>query len=283
MDGVVVVEYKDEEAAAFNSVFSGEAVGSEESHDHELDENSNQDDEQEVKQDKEDDKATETPPKVEADPVADLRKRLDDVNGRYGRLAQRFEELQSKIANDASTTKAEVDSAKQESEHILKVFEEDGYDDLGKTMAKVLSNRLPDIGAEVDQRVNSVLSQREWKDKADRMNALTEYHPDWMEARETPEFKTWVSELPERVRRRFVASEDPAYVADKLDEFKDWKKAKEQPPENSEQQPVNDGQQRQRRVERAVQPDGQRAAPKRTEAMDEEAAFNAVFKNRNKP
>lgn len=183
--------------------------------------------------------ATETPPEI--DPLADIRsemaripdvlKQLNDVNGRYGRLTQRFEELQKRIA--APTHGATTESAVADVEDMLKgikdEFGEDGlYTSLKSAFSKLAAGKSIDPGA-IEKMVTEKIAATKQAETETAMNLLTEAHPTWQEDRETPEFKAWMESLPVKERKRFERSEDPFYVADKLDDFKAWKEKKAAP------------------------------------------------------
>lgn len=233
----------------------------------------------------------ETPPEAEEtpDPLAELRgqagripeleKQLQDVNGRYGRLTQKLTEIQQRMATSATSGAAAKASA--DADALLKEIEGE-FEDYPEFQAKlktafskvINAGKVPADTADIDRRVMERLNAERQAERERNMReaqtALSEAHPDWMTVRETSEYKSWLETLAPRVKKRFLNSMDPDHVADKLDEFKDWreKQGKEKAPSAT-------------RLQAATTPRGTGTPPPRGE-ITEQAAFDAVFKNRNK-
>lgn len=181
-------------------------------------------------------KATETPP---TDDLADLRaqvgkipdvlKQLNDVNGRYGRLTQRFEEMQARKAtpDNGAASAAETLDVEEMLKGIKDDFGEDGslYPSLKTAFSKLASQKsiapedvkkmlLDEIAANKQAEVDSAMAQ------------LTEARPTWTEDRATPEFKEWKDGLTAKERARLDRSKDPEFVVDRFDDFDAWKAKK---------------------------------------------------------
>lgn len=177
--------------------------------------------------------ATETPPenqelvelRAQLGKIPGVLKQLDDVNGRYGRLTQRFEELQTRLATPATTQHAANETAVDVEEMLKEVKESFGdeelYQGLKSAFSKMAANKGVDaesVGALVKERL---VSER----KAEFDSALTqvtERHPDFYEAKGSLEFKSWTQTLSARDRSMLSRSEDPDYIIEMMDEFKSW-------------------------------------------------------------
>lgn len=231
--------------------------------------------------------ATETPPsdeltdlRAKVERIPDLLKRIDDVNGRYGRVVQQVKELQDKIATAATPAAAKIAAA--DASEYLKEMDAEGFEDLAKlirpSLAKMIDENKGIAKTEVSQITRQELEAARNAESSARVEkaqaVLTEAHPDWAEVRRTDEFKAWLDTLAPRARNQFLSSDDPYYVADRLDDFKAHRSAT--------QKAADEKQNKQRRIERAIQPDGTRSPPKGNAGMSEQDAFNAVFRKRNK-
>ena len=64
---------------------------------------------------------------------------------------------------------------------------------------------------------------------------LSMLHRDWQTVRQSDDFVLWENQLPEAERIELNASEDPLFVADKFDTFKEWR-SKSQEVKQSKQQ-----------------------------------------------
>ena len=152
--------------------------------------------------------------------IPELEKQLRDAGGRYGGLKKSLDELQQRMAAPGNAGTADVEDMLKD---IKEEFGEDGlYTSLKSAFSKVVAGRSIDP----DSIKKMVLEQVEATRQAEietAMAQLTEAHPTWQEDRQTPEFKAWMETMPVKERNRFSRSNDPFYVADKLDEFKEWK------------------------------------------------------------
>lgn len=158
--------------------------------------------------------------------IPELEKQLRDAGGRYGALKQSLEQLQQKISAPATGEPIDVEEMLKE---IKDDFGEEGlYKSLKAAFSKVVAGKSIDpetVGKIVLERIEETKKAEE----AAAIAELTDAHPTWMEDRKTPEFKEWMSSLPEKQRKRFERSNDPYYVADVLDGFAEWKKKKVAP------------------------------------------------------
>ena len=172
--------------------------------------------------------------------IPELEKRLRDDGGRYGALKQTLEQLQQRMSAGGSGAPVDV-------EEMLAGIKDDFGDDSSVYLSlKNAFSKITTSQAALDPSVieNIVAEKVEAAKKAEiqeAMDLLTEAHPTWMEDRKTPEFQEWRNSLSERERSKFNRSKDPDYVASKLDDFVEWKKAKAvappPPPPKREQQP----------------------------------------------
>lgn len=179
-------------------------------------------------------KATETPPenqelvelRAKVERIPDVLKQLNDVNGRYGRLTQRFEELQARLATPATTQRAANETAVDVEELLKEVKESFGEDELYQGLKSAFS-RLP-LGKSVDQEsvgslVKEVIAAERKAEFDSALSQVTERHPDFFEVKASPEFKAWTETLSVRERAILNRSEDPDYINAVFDEFKSWK------------------------------------------------------------
>lgn len=172
--------------------------------------------------------------------IPELEKRLRDDGGRYGALKQTLEQLQQRMSTGGSGAPVDV-------EEMLAGIKDDFGDDssvylsLKNAFSKITTSQAVLDPSVIENIVAEKVEAAKKADLAEAMTLLTDAHPTWMEDRKTPEFQEWRNSLSERERSKFNRSKDPDYVASKLDEFVEWKKAKAAtpppPPPKREQQP----------------------------------------------
>lgn len=162
--------------------------------------------------------------------IPELEKRLRDEGGRYGALKQSLEQLQQKIAE--SKTSQEVAANTADVKELMKEMQDDFPElaaPLERVFAKVLATKGVDQGG-IDKLVSERLTaEREAERLASLEEAKTriiEDHPDFFDVVKTPEFGKWKETLSPRLRARLEVSEDPYFVADQMDAFKEWRKSK---------------------------------------------------------
>lgn len=154
-----------------------------------------------------------------------IEKRSRDEGGRYGALKQTLEQLQQKVAaspapGDAAANTADVD------EMMKEISEE--YPELASSLKGVFSKMLSSKGSAIDpdsvgKLVSEQLKAERKREFDSALQVVIEKHTDFYEMRETPEFGAWKQSLSPRERSMFARSEDPAYVSEMLDEFKEWR------------------------------------------------------------
>lgn len=168
--------------------------------------------------------------------IPKLEKQLNDTGGRYGALKQSLEQLQQRMAAPAVGEPVDVESMLKD---IKDEFGDDGllYQTLKAAFSKVLAGRQVDSGA-IEKVVSEKIAAAKQAEFDTALEQLTEAHPNWRQDRETPEFKDWVASLPDKVRNRFMRSTDPDFVAEKLDEFNEWKAKKKALPAQEKEPPV---------------------------------------------
>lgn len=159
--------------------------------------------------------------------IPELEKQLRDAGGRYGGLKKTLDELQQRMAAPGTSGTADVEDMLKD---IKEEFGEEGlYQSLKTAFSKLAAGKSIDPGA-VEKIVAEKIAAAKQAETEAAMELLTEAHPTWQQDRETPEFKEWMESLPAKERTRFTRSEDPFYVADKLDDFNAWKEKKAAPP-----------------------------------------------------
>lgn len=190
----------------------------------------------------------ETPPAINGEQLKDLmarveripelEKRLRDEGGRYGALKQSLEQLQQKIAE--STTRQEVVDNTADAKELLAELR-DEFPELAGPLEKAFSRVISARGGIDPGSIDKIVAERVAVERQAERTAnleeakrlITEYHPDFWEVKGTPEFATWLGTLNPRTRARLEVSEDPIFVAEQIDAFKDWKQssnAKEKEP-----------------------------------------------------
>jgi len=170
-------------------------------------------------------RATETPPD-KPDEMAELRKRLDDVNGRYGRLSQKLEETLAKIATPDKTQSAAVASTADLDEILKEVKEVFGDDEMYTSLKSAFSKaRLGGGGVDLEG-VGKFMEERATTAKAAQfessLSQVLERHDDFYTAKASPAYKRWTATLSPGDRSALNRSEDPGYVGDMIDEYKVW-------------------------------------------------------------
>lgn len=191
--------------------------------------------------------------------IPDLEKQLRDTGGRYGALKQTIEQLQQRIAT--STTASETAASAADAGELLADLR-DEFPELADKLQGAFSRVMALKGGIDPEGIEKVVAARlEVERKAateEAMGRLSEAHPDWLQVRETPEFKEWQESLQPRVLARFTRSQDPDYVAEMLDQHKDWLKSRSTPPEP----PKQDTAQAKRLTNAVLPTNGTRQAPK---------------------
>ena len=167
--------------------------------------------------------------------IPELEKQLRDAGGRYGGLKKSLDELQQRMAAPGNSGTADVEDMLKD---IKEEFGEEGlYTSLKSAFSKLAAGKSVDPDA-VQKMVSEQIAATKQAETEEAMAVLTEAHPTWTEDRKTPEFKEWRESLPAKERARFDRSQDPFYVADKLDDFKAWKEKKATPAPAKEETPV---------------------------------------------
>lgn len=199
--------------------------------------------------------------------IPEITKRLDDVNGRYGRLTQRFEEIQQKLA----TPQSAAPHPAANTEDLLKDLENE-FPELAQRLKPAFSAlSRPSVNeAEIKKALideiraeEQVKTQREIEEAR---QALQEAHPDYVQDIQSQEWKEWLGTLSDRQRKRIDKSNDPYFAAEQLDAFKSWRESKTQ---NTAPQKTN-------RLAAAVVPTSGAKAPPKSEPSPSEK-FRAAY------
>jgi len=204
-----------------------------------------------------------------------LETQLRTVHGRYGELNSKFQQLQQ--AGQQKEAQAATETQDADVRALTKQYHEavlDGdMDTAGDLLVKLQGSRNTPPQVDFEGRIGQALSAQDLKLEA-RLLAMR--HPDWATVSKTNDFASWEQTLPETDRTQLDTSNDAVYLAEKLDEFKEWRKqqASAIPPSQNQQQ-KND------RLERAMTPTGSSAAPQ--PAVTEEDAMRAAVRARLRP
>ncbi len=206
--------------------------------------------------------------------IPELQKQLRDTNGKYGALKQTIEGLQ-KPAVTPEGGAVDLD----ESLADLKAEFPELADLLKGSLTKVLSRPAQSMSQEdMDRMVADRLqAARETEDRQRRekaLEALTNEHPNWVSDRQSPQFQAWLETMAPRTQARILRSEDPDYVAERLDDFVSWRDAQTTASASTENQ-----QRSRSRLESAITPtkgsgQAQVAAVSEQEAYDQARAQN---------
>lgn len=157
------------------------------------------------------------------------------------RLSSEFPEMAEMLASDLSEALAGVSGGGQQQA----AFDPDAVE-------QMLQGRIADVRAGLEQEMEKRLLKRA--------------HRDWEDVVTSDDFKLWRQNvLPAEESERLGGSWDSDFIAEKLTEFKEWKKQATVSREN-----------KQKRLEAAVTPRGDAGGP--STVQSEEEAFLAAFK-----
>lgn len=157
--------------------------------------------------------------------IPDLEKRLRDDGGRYGALKQMLDQIQQRFADKKEQSGADfnVDDVLAD---IKEEFGEDGlYQGLKSAFSKMANGRSVDPDA-IEKIVARKISEAKQAERSAAFERLTEAHPEWDQIRVSPELEEWTQTLSPKEREKFRKSDDPDYVAGRLDVFAEWKAKK---------------------------------------------------------
>jgi hypothetical protein len=170
-----------------------------------------------------------------AEMVESLTKQQDRVNGTLGSLKQALDRLQQETPSGQQVEVSEADF-----EDLAKEFP-----DLAgltiKGLNKVLGKMRGTGGQSVDpKQIESVVQERITQGINQVVGrqieqVLGDRHPDWKDLRDQKpaDYQEWLQSLPEADRANYLNSDDPYFVAKKLDGFKAFraKRAEQKAPQ----------------------------------------------------
>jgi hypothetical protein len=160
--------------------------------------------------------------------IPGLEKQLRDAGGRYGSLKQQLDEIQGRLKTQ--TTEAETVANVADAKELLADLRGE-FPELADKMEGVISKVIASkSGGDVDKLVSERIQAAKQAEIQGALEILSEAHPDWKEVRDTTEYAEWKKTLPERTLKRFDSSTDPFYVAEMLDQHKEWLASKTQKP-----------------------------------------------------
>ena len=248
----------------------------------------------ESEQQSEQEVATETPqtePKAETakDELTELRsqvekmgdvfKRLDDVNGRYGRLSQRVEEMQQKIVA-APNTAAGVAANTADAKELMKDLR-DEYPELAEKLEGAFSKVMSSKGSIDPEAISKAVAEMraaEVKVETESLEAqLDELHPGWEKVTgsqakgidASEKFVEWMQTLPKREMNRLNATRDPFYLAEMIEKHNEWLAKPSEVTPQPQPKPAN--QANKKRLADAVMPKGANASLSATQISEQEA------------
>lgn len=181
----------------------------------------------------------EAPPVQTADQVAlntaiaeleRYRVRADKLDGNYGEIVRRLEEMKAAAATPAAAAKYEL------AEDSFSALDELGLPDLKAAIAtsthaeiqralqsvpgSTSSEELRRIATEVaiEAQTNALQKQKE-----EQISELAKAYPDYREMQTTPEWQQWWGTLSPSKQERLKKSNNADYVIDNLDTFVAWR------------------------------------------------------------
>jgi hypothetical protein len=153
---------------------------------------------------------------AKAGEVDDLKSQVRNLFGRLGEVNGRLQQ-QAQVANQTRRIGADQLQRLRAS-----------YPDLADDLAEDLSNIALGGGQTVQEFDSSALKQ-EFSQELERIKQANEAkllsikHRDWVDVRASDDFKLWEQTLPTEVYHELNNSWDAVYLADKFDEFKEWR------------------------------------------------------------
>lgn len=180
-----------------------------------------------------------------------LQKQLRDANGKIGALFQKVEQM--KATARPAAAKLTPGALKRLAENFPE-------------MAGALTEDLAEIFTATPEPAEPAPKGQEID-----VSFLNESHPDWQSLRDNPpdDYKEWLNSLRPSTRTRFITSDDPLYVAEKLDDYREWQ-SKSRKQQSAE--PVASS-----RIENAVSPTNGTKPPAKGEPNPSER-FRAAYK-----
>jgi hypothetical protein len=144
-----------------------------------------------------------------------LTQQVDRVTGNYGEVKRLLDTMQK--AN-TTTPQGAADAADAWDE--LKAEFPELADPISKAVGKMMGTRQ---GINPDE-VRAMVSEAMGGQSVD-LAVLDELHPEWKELKANPpaEYQEWLDSLKPASRMRYLKSNDPLHVAEKLDEFDAWR------------------------------------------------------------
>lgn len=165
--------------------------------------------------------------------IAELEKyriRADKLDGNYGEVVRKLEEMKAAAATPAAAAKYEL------SEDSFAELDELGLPDLKTAIAKsthaeiqralqsVAATTPPEelrriaVEAAIEAQNNALQRQKE-----EQISELRKAHPDFQAMQTTPEWQQWFSTLSASKQERLSKSNNADYVIDRLDDFITWR------------------------------------------------------------
>lgn len=208
-----------------------------------------------------------------------LQTTVDKMAGRIGQLMQQLESLKSNPPTTQQAQKAldiKLEKLSAAFPELAAILKEDLAGLSGGTTAPVAE--APPAGltqAQLDEILNARLTETSNQTKEIiETRVLSVIHPDWMQTIREPGFALFRDNvLPAGVGKQLMESEDAAFIAGKLTEYKQWRDAQKAPTPTPTPAPKPNPP---ARLANAVRPATTRTAP--VGPVTEDDAFEAAFK-----
>lgn len=212
--------------------------------------------------------------------VKDLQKQLRDSGGRYGALKQSIDDLQKKLTAPGAAETSAADKTKLMDELMAEIGD---FPELRNAFEKLVALRSSgpsqeDLDKVIAERAKGVLEEERRTDLESGMTYLQEAHPDFAALRDNPppEYTAWLESLRPTIRTRFLTSKDPYHVAEKLDDYREWKQQQATEAAAKAEQGSAAERNSKNRLEAALTPTSGHRPASSAAAVSEQEAFDAA-------
>lgn len=220
--------------------------------------------------------------------IGTMQSAIDKLAGRNGQLMQQIEQLRNSPVNTPAQHKAfdlKLEGLSESFPELAKLLREDLQAATAATAVAPVEPAQPSAPVFTAEMFEAKLAERLTPlQEQIEVKVLSVLHPDWAQIVATPEFALYRDNvLPDGEGRKLMESEDAAYIATKLTDFKKWREA-QAAPVAAPVAPVTPAVQTNtvsRRLAGAVLPSGS-APVTPTAQLTEEDGFLAGFNNERK-
>lgn len=218
--------------------------------------------------------------------IGTMQSAIDKMAGRNGQLMQQIEQLRNNPPQAQAQQKAldiKLARLSESFPELAKLLQEDLQAATAATAVAPVEPAQPSAPVFTAEMFEAKLAERLTPlQEQIEVKVLSVLHPDWAQIVATPEFALYRDNvLPDGEGRKLMESEDAAYIATKLTDFKKWREAQSAPAPTPLPTPAPTPSTVSRRLAGAVLPSG--SAPVTPAAqLTEEDGFLAGFNNERK-